>query len=557
MCLRMALQALCFTLLASCAAGGPRPSAPAPSLNPASPAPMSPPALKAHIETLASDAFEGREPASPGEEKTLAYVTGAFAAAGLKPGVNGGWLQPTPLVQAELRGAPALTVAGADGAKAYAYKDQHVVFTRRMQAQVTLQNAPLVFVGYGIVAPEKGWNDYEGADIKGKIAVILVNDPDFDGAPHALFDGKAMTYYGRWTYKFEEAARQGAAGALVIHEPAPAAYPWAVVQSSWTGPQFDMVRPDRGGSRVAVEGWISTPMAADLFARARLDFADLKARAQQPGFKARAMNLKASVTLDLVFKETTSNNVLGIVQGAQAGEEVVLYMAHWDHLGRCGAVDGDDICNGALDNATGIAGLIELARAFAAGPPPRRTVAFLALTAEEQGLLGSAYYAEQPVFPLAKTVAALNMDGLPIFGPTLDVAVVGFGKSELEDVLRVEAAKQGRRVEQEAFPERGSYFRSDHFSLAKVGVPALFASGGVDLVSGGSARGKALEDDYVAKHYHKPADEFDPRWDLSGATQDLELLYGVGRTLADGDLWPNWRAGAEFRQIRDASRAQR
>jgi Zn-dependent M28 family amino/carboxypeptidase len=518
-------------------------------------APIQPAKLAEHVQVLASDEFEGREPSTPGEQKTLDYIIAQYKAAGLEPaGENGGWLQAVPLVEASVKGAPALSVKGRDGTKTYSYGDQAVIWTKRIEKTVSLKNAPLVFVGYGVNAPEKNWNDYAGADLKGKVAVILVNDPDFEGAPHNLFGGKAMTWYGRWPYKYEEAARQGAAGALIIHETAPAAYPWAVVQSSWTGPQFDTVRAEKGASRVGVEGWLSNAAALDLFKRAGLDFAKLKAAAQQPGFKAAPMNLTLSTTLETAHRTTVTHNALGVARGARAPDEVIIYGAHHDHLGRCGPVDGDDICNGAQDNALGVAGLIEIARRGQGSGPAQRSVAFIAFGAEEQGLLGSAHYAAHPIFPPAKTVAMINMDAPQTAGRSRNVVVVGHGQSELEDLLREKAAGQDRVVTPEENPENGGFYRSDHFSFAKIGIPALYAEGGLDLREGGVAAGEAWSADYGTNRYHKPADEYSPDWDLSGAAEDFELLHQVGRALADSGAWPNWKPGSEFRPIRDKSR---
>ncbi len=548
-------------LLASCGTTAPPHANPEPprggivAPEPAGP-PLSPAALAQHARILSSDEFGGREPSSPGERLTIDYISQQFKAAGLQPGWNGSFLQPVPLVEASVKGEPTLSITGRDGAKRYSYRDQVVMFTKRPSPVIDIANAPLVFVGYGVNAPELGWNDYAGVDMKGKIAVILINDPDFETpAAHPTtgkFGGKAMTYYGRWTYKYEEAGRQGAAGALIIHETAPASYPWAVVESSWTGPQFDLKR-GTGADRVQVEGWLSTSTATDMFQRAGLNFAELKAAAQRQGFRPRAMGLTGGVHLETDVKDSTSHNVVGILRGTGAPDEAVLYGAHWDHLGRCTPVDGDDICNGALDNATGTSGLIELAREYAAKGAPRRSVVFVAFTAEEQGLLGSEFYARNPAIPANKTVAAVNMDGALIYGPTRDVIVVGYGKSDLEDLLATAARGQNRTVRGEAFPERGSFYRSDHFNLAKVGIPVLYAQGGQDLVNGGVERGKALGEAFIANRYHKPDDEFDPSWDLSGQTQDLQLFYEVGRTVADGATWPNWKPTAEFYPIRQRS----
>ncbi len=517
----------------------------------AAPPPMAPEALGAHIEILASDEFEGRAPGSPGEEKTVSYLVEQFRAAGLKPAAGDSFVQPVPLVEYAVQGEPALTIAGPDGSKAYAFRDQWLGWSRTGDARARLRNAELVFVGYGIEAPDRGWSDYAKADIKGKIAVVLINDPDFEAPDQAEkpFDGKAMTYFGRWTYKYEEAARQGAAGMLIIHETARASYPWAVVATSWGQPQLDLASAT--DPRLEFQGWITSETATDLFQRANLDFAALKAAAQKPGFAAVPMALKGSVDMRTKTRRMESANVAALIEGAEAPQETVLYTAHWDHLGRCQAVADDDICNGALDNASGTAGLIELARAFAAGPRPRRSVLFLAVTAEEKGLLGSEHYAQRPLFPLEQTVANINMDGLPGYGRSRDIIVVGAGKTELETILARYAAAQSRLVKPENFPERGSYYRSDQFSLAKVGVPALFAKGGLDLLQGGVEKGLEQDSAYIADRYHKPDDEYSPDWDLSGASEDLALLYAIGRELAEGRAWPSWRPGAEFAPIRE------
>ncbi|MGE3865388.1 MAG: M28 family metallopeptidase [Hyphomonadaceae bacterium] len=540
-------------LLAACAS---QPKSPAPP--PPAPAPMAPAAIAEHVKVLASDAFEGRRPGTPGEEKTLAYIIAQFEAAGLKPGgAAGSWTQDVPLLASAVANAPALKIAARGREKEYAYGADQVIWTKREEARIALKNAPLVFVGYGVNAPERKWNDYARANIKGKIAVILVNDPDFYGAKHQLFGGKAMTYYGRWTYKFEEAARQGAAGALIVHETDPAAYGWGVVQSSNMGEKFGLAAADKGASRAPLEGWITHETAIDLFRRAGLDYEKLKAAAQLQGFRARPLNANVSVTLETTFRTVMSKNVVGAASGAGAPGETVIYTAHWDHFGRCPPVNGDDICNGARDNATGVAGLIEIARAYKAAPPTRRSIVFLAVTAEEQGLLGSEYYAQHLLFPPALTAANINMDILPIGGPSRDVAVVGKGKSTVEDVLAAEAAKQNRVVVGEATPERGSYFRSDHFNFAKIGVPALDAGAGEDKVDGGVALGHKLREDYVANFYHKPQDAYAPDWDLTGAAQDLALYYAVGRAVADTAVWPEWLPGAEFKALRDATAGER
>jgi len=525
--------------------------------------PLSPPALMAHIETLSSDAFEGRAPATPGEQLTIDYISNAFAAAGLQPGARDAqgalsWFQDVPIVTATLTNAPSLTVNGRDGARAYAFGEQEIVWTKRLEPRVAIENADLVFVGYGVVSPELGWNDYAGLDMAGKIAVILINDPDFDTGDDRGFRGRAMTYYGRWVYKFEEAARQGAAGALIIHQTQPAAYPWAVVQSSWSGEQVALPPNPALPNPVAVEGWVTETVARELFQRAGLDFDAERMRAQRPTFTpVRLGDLKASMTLETSIDHTSSRNVVGVLHGREAAVEAVLYTAHWDHLGRCPAVDGDDICNGAADNATGVAGLIELARRFANDGRVRRSIGFVAFTAEESGLLGSAYYAGHPGFAPANIAAAINMDGLNTVGPARDVVVVGYGQTDLQDTLARFAQGQSRTVIPEAFPERGSFYRSDHFNLAKIGVPVLYANSGLDLVDGGVERGRARSDEYVAQRYHKPADEIQPDWDLTGAARDLQLLHDVGREIAMGAAWPAWSQTSEFRSIREDSKAQR
>lgn len=525
--------------------------------------PLSPQALSAHIQILAADEFEGRAPASAGEEKTIAYIARQFEAAGLQPaGDNGGWYQDAPFVKATVAGSKAQLILSGGASKAkptpLEFGTQMVVWSKQVTPRVDIRKADLVFVGYGVVAPEKGWNDYAGQDMKGKIAVILINDPDFetpkDHPTTGLFGARAMTYYGRWTYKFEEAARQGAAGAIIIHESAPAAYPWAVVQNSWTGPQFDIARDNKGMDRLPFEGWISTPAARGLFERAGMNFGELKDAAQKKGFKPVPMGVSARVRFDQTVQNVLSRNVVGKLAGTEKPDEVVLYGAHWDHLGKGGYVeDGDDIYNGAVDNATGIAALIEIARQFKRDGPAKRTIAFAAWAGEEKGLLGSAFYAEKPLFAPAKTLANINMDGMAVWGRTRDVVVTGSGQNELEDWLGDLAAAQGRVIQPEPFPEHGYYYRSDHFSLAKIGVPAISADGGVDVRGKGAQWGRDRASDYVAKRYHKPGDEYDPSWDLSGLTEDGLLLYGLGRKVANTNRWPTWKPTSEFKAAREES----
>ena len=514
--------------------------------------------LKTDTKTLSSDEFEGRAPMTEGETKTVAYISKQFAEAGLQPGANGSWFQDVPLVQVTANPAKADIRFTGPGTvnTTLKYGDDEVIWTKRVQPSVFVENSPLVFVGYGVVAPEKGWNDYAGLDMAGKTAVILVNDPDWQTEGlEGDFGGRAMTYYGRWTYKYEEAARQGAAGAIIIHDTEPAAYGWATVENSWTGPQVDMDRPDKGKDRVAVEGWIQKSAAEKLFEANGLNLAEQMAAAGKRGFKAVPLETKMSAMLENEIRQAQSQNVVGILPGTTRPEEYVLYSAHWDHLGICKPDAEDKICNGALDNASGTAGLMELARVQAEAGAADRSIVFLAVTGEESGLLGSAYYAADPVYPLSQTVAGINMDGLNIGGLTKDVVVVGAGKSELEDYLKREVAKQDRRIDLEPNPEAGSFYRSDHFSLAKLGVPTLYAESGVDLVEGGKTAGQAASDDYRANRYHMPTDEYDPNWNWDGAIQDLTIYFDIGRELANSTAWPNWYEGDEFRAVRDQSRA--
>ncbi|MDW8478665.1 MAG: M28 family metallopeptidase [Xanthomonadales bacterium] len=433
-----------------------------------------------------------------------------------------------------------------------------VLGSARPEEKLQLADSPLVFLGYGVDAPEYQWNDYAGVDVAGKTVIVLVNDPGFATGDPALFRGRTMTYYGRWTYKFEEAARKGAAAALIVHETEAASYPWEVVQNSWSGPQFELPDAPDSPGRLRVQGWIHLEAARRLFAAAGQDFDALAKAAATRGFRAVELPFRASIEIDQRIRRAESPNVIGILRGSEAPDEYVLYMAHWDHLGRVfGRPGSEGIFNGAIDNATGVAGLLEIAEAFAAGPRPRRSVVFAAVTLEESGLLGSRWYAENPPFPLERTAAVINMDALTVIGPTRDVVVVGHGNSELEDDLREAAAEQNRIVVPEEFPERGYYYRSDHFNFAKKGVPALYAKGGSDHRERGQEWGKAQLNDYNANRYHKPGDDFDRGWDLGGVIEDLILLREVGRRVASEVRWPEWLAGSEFRAVREQSRAAR
>ncbi|OZA94071.1 M28 family metallopeptidase [Altererythrobacter sp. H2] len=504
---------------------------------------------------LSSDAFEGRMPGSPGEEKTVALLTERFQAAGLEPGNNGSWVQKVPLVEITGRDYAPLSIKGQGVNLSFQYQQDWVGVTYREEAATALADSELVFVGYGIVAPEKGWNDYAGIDMKGKTAVILVNDPDF--ATEGLegpFNGKAMTYYGRWSYKYEEAARQGAAGAIIVHDTAPASYGWNVVESSWSGPQAYAQRGENAPPLTQMNAWVQKGVAEQIAKAAGKDLATLSAEAAKKGFKPMPLGLTVSTSFQSDIRTFESQNVIGILRGKTRPEEYVIHTAHWDHLGRCTpAPDGDDICNGAVDNATGTAALVALAEAHAKAGAPDRSLVFLAVTAEESGLLGAHYYAENPVFPLSQTVGGINMDAFLVGGTSKDVTAVGLGKSQLDEFLENALTADGRTVTPDPNPEAGYYYRSDHFAFAKRGVPFLYVDGGEDLAEGGREAGAALAAEYRDKRYHGPKDEFDENWDWSGVMADLQLFYRIGRMLAESASWPNWNEGDEFRAIRDQS----
>jgi Zn-dependent M28 family amino/carboxypeptidase len=511
-----------------------------------------------HLETLASDEFEGRAPGSRGERLTTAYLSEHFTRIGLTPGNRGEWFQAVPMVEITRPEESSLLLRQGDEEVVLAANTEVVLGSTRPVERIGVDDSAMVFVGYGIVAPEYGWNDYEGLDVTGKTVVILVNDPGFATQDPELFRGNTMTYYGRWTYKYEEAARQGAAAALIIHETAAASYPWEVVYNSWTGPQFDLPDGDNAPPRLDVQGWISGEAAQAMFARAGQNLAVLTEQASTRAFRAVDLDTTASASIGQRVRTASSNNVIGVLPGSEAPDEYVLFMAHWDHLGRVfGRPGSEGIFNGAIDNATGVAALLELAEAFAAGERPRRSLIFAAVTLEESGLLGSRWYAENPLYPLETTAAVINMDAMTVVGPTRDVVVVGYGNSELEDYLKEAAEVQNRIVVQEEHPERGYYYRSDHFNFAKAGVPALYAKGGTDHVEKGQAYGRAIQDDYNQNRYHKPSDEYDPEWDLRGVVQDIELLKAVAGRIANESRWPNWYEGTEFRAVREQSAAER
>ncbi len=506
--------------------------------------------LLAAIERLASDEFEGRAPGSPGETLTVEYLIEQFQGLGLEPGnPDGTWVQNVPLVGITPADGDTMTITGRGESREYQPGVDYVAYTKRVVDEVEV-DAEFVFVGYGAVAPEYDWNDFKDVDVTGKILLFLVNDP-----PSAtLFGGDAMTYYGRWTYKHEIAAAQGAAGALVIHETGPAGYPWDVIGSSPYGEAFDLVADDRNMSRAAIEGWIQRDATAALFEMAGLDFEAEKRKAADPDFQPVALGVTGRTRVRNALRTIDSQNVAALLPGAEAPADVVLYMAHWDHLGKDDSLTGDQIYNGAADNATGTAGLVELARAFSQGAPPRRSVLFLAVTAEEQGLLGSRYYGEHPLYPAAQTVAALNMDVLNQWGRTQDMTVVGMGQSALDDVAAEVAIRLGRVLNPDPEPEKGFYYRSDHFSFARVGVPAFYADPGVDYLDKPAGYGLEKRDEYTNNDYHAVSDEVKPDWDLSGALDDLTLMYQMGAALAASDDWPEWSATSEFRAIREQHR---
>jgi Zn-dependent M28 family amino/carboxypeptidase len=520
--------------------------------------------LSEDVKTLSSDAFEGRGPATPGETKTVEFIVAQMKAAGLQPGGDlkdgkRAWTQAVPLARSQISGTPKLGVSVGGKNEALTQGEQIAVRAAMEGSKsVSIKDAPLVFLGYGVDAPERKWDDFKGVDLKGKIGVVLINDPDFETG-QGDFGGKAMTYYGRWTYKFEEGARKGAAGILIVHETAPASYGWNTVKNSNTNTMFDVVRDNGAAVHPKLEGWIQRDFAADLFKRAGLDFEAQKKLAQTRDFKP--VELKgATFSADYAVDQQviTSQNVIGRIEGAQRPDETVIYSAHWDHLG-VGEPDkkGDKIYNGAVDNATGVAALIEMGRAFASAPKPQRSVVFLAVTAEEKGLLGSEYYASKPLYPLGKTVADINMDALDPGEPARNFTTSGSAKSDLLDLLVADGKSLGLAYTSDSHPEAGYFFRSDHFPFAKRGVPAVSFGSGDDLVKGGTAAGEAASKDYTANRYHQQGDEWQADWSFAGMARDLGLLYKLGNELANSKRWPDWSKDSEFRAARDATAADR
>ena len=511
-----------------------------------------------HIARLASDEFAGRKPGTQGETLTLDYLETEFRKLGLAPGNHGSFRQEVPMV--EITAAPDASLRFATGARTtdLKFRDDMVIWTKRVKPAEALSDSPLVFVGHGVTAPEYGWDDYAGVDMKGKTAVILINDPGFATQDESLFRGRAMTYYGRWTYKFEEAARRGAAGALIIHQDAPAAYGWDTVRNSWSTPQLDQATADGNAGRVAIEGWITESQARALFAANGTTLEAAIARANQRGFEPEPLKSTASARVSNTIRRTHSNNIVALLPGSRRPDEYLVYMAHWDHLGTLTDCTGDCIMNGAVDNATGTSGLLTIANAFVkSARKPERSIVFLSVTLEESGLLGSAYYADNPIYPLDRTVAAFNMDAMQFGGPTRDVTVVNIGASELEAYLADAAKSQDRVLKPEPTPEKGTFFRSDHFNFAKHGVPALYIKGGIDDREHGAAWRQKYLDDFTAQKYHKVGDGYSADADLRAGVQDMELLYRVGARLAGEKAWPNWHKDSEFRAARDRSRPPR
>jgi Zn-dependent M28 family amino/carboxypeptidase len=506
--------------------------------------------LRLDISILAADSLLGRKPFTEGETKAINYLQKRFAAIGLEPGNGNSYLQEVPMVNIATVADPVMHVKSPRGNFQLTGFDDYVIWTEKTDPVIDLKDNELVFAGYGVNAPERGWNDYEGLDVKGKIVLVLVNDPGY-GIDSSLFKGDTMTYYGRWTYKFEEAARQGAKGCLVIHNTKAASYPFSVVQNNWNGSRLHLDDRGKNIKYCDVVGWVSEPAAIKLLNAAGYDSTLFK-KAAQKGFRSIPLNEKLTTGIKVTATYDKSHNVIGKITGTKHPDEYIIYTAHWDHLG-IGKPDetGDSIYNGALDNASATAGLIQLAKAFKnLKTPPDRTILFLSVTAEEQGLWGSAYYAQNPVYPSGKTLANINMDGLNNIGKTKDIIIVGQGQSELEDDLKEAAQKMDRYTAFEIHPEAGFYYRSDHFNFARVGIPSLYTSAGMDVIGKGKDFGKQKSDEYRNKYYHRPSDEINNGWNLDGAIEDLKLLLMVGKQIAANEKWPAWKEGSEFKKLR-------
>jgi Zn-dependent M28 family amino/carboxypeptidase len=516
--------------------------------------------LLKHIKVLASDEFEGRAPGSKGEELSVKYIYEQFKALGLEPGnPNGTYIQEVPL--AGITTAPTASFAVGDKKTELKFPEDYVASSARLQSEIKAENTDVVFVGYGVVAPEYGWDDYKDVDVRGKTILMLINDPavpdpaDPTKLDEKMFKGSAMTYYGRWTYKYEIAAQKGAAAAVIIHETVPAAYPYSVVMTSWAKENFEIDAADKNAGAVQVRSWITLDVAKKLLADCGQDFDALKKTALTKDFRPVALKGKANFALKQTVRPFKSHNVVAKLEGSdpKLKDESILYSAHWDHLGRHEELKGDQIFNGAADNASGVGGLVELATAFVKlEPAPKRSVLFVATTAEEAGLLGAKYYAEHPLYPLEKTLADINMDGLSLWGKTRDIEDISFGNSDLDDMLAAAAKGQGRVMNPNSQPEKGTFYRADNFEFSKVGLPSLYIGAGRDVIGKPPGFGQQKKDEYVAKHYHQPSDEVNAEWDLSGAAEDLRLLLEVGYRVANSEKFPEWKSGTEFKAKRDA-----
>ena len=521
---------------------------------------ITPDGLLAHIKVLASDEFEGRAPGTKGEELSVKYISDQFKKIGLKPGnPDGTYTQEVPL--AGIKSEPRMSFTIGDKTIDLKYPDDFVASSARLEPEIKVDKSDVVFVGYGIVAPEYGWDDYKDVDVRGKTLLMLIGDPpipdskDPSKLDEKMFKGKAMTYYGRWTYKYEIAALKGAVAAIIVHETQPAAYPWQVVRSSWGKENFELDNPNKNMDAVSVRSWITLDVAKKIVADCGQDFDALKKTAVTKDFRPVTLNAKAGIQIKQQIREFKSHNVIGKLEGTDAKlkDEYVIYTAHWDHLGRHPELQGDQIFNGAIDNASGVASVIQIAAAFTkVNPPPKRSVLFMATTAEEAGLLGAKFYAEHPLYPLEKTLADTNIDGVNPWGKTHDLEDLTNGNSALDDLLGQAAARQGRVMKPNSEPEKGGFYRVDSFEFAKAGVPVLHAARGIEIIGKPPEYGKQKRDEFVAKHYHQPSDEVDPGWDLSGAVQDVQLLFEVGYQAANGDKFPEWKVGSEFKAKRDA-----
>ena len=510
--------------------------------------------MKKHLAIIASDEFLGRAPATEGEQKTINYLAEQFKKTGLKPANGDSYFQEVPLVRLTADPIMKLEITGGSQKLDLRFSEDFIGGSPQFKEYISLVNSEIIFVGYGINSPEYGWNDYEGIDVKGKTVVIMVNDPGYATNDSMLFRGREMTIYGRWTYKYEEAARQGAAAAIIIHETGAAAYPWAVVQNSWSGPQYYLRKNELAESTLLFKGWVTNESARKMFEYAGLDFESALASAAQKDFKPVEMKLKASISFNNRVEYIISNNVAAVWPGSERPDEYLIYMAHWDHLGVNPSIEWHSILNGAVDNATGTAALLELAEAFTGlQERQKRSILFLSVTCEEQGLLGSRYYTENPLFPLNKTVAVINMDGLNILGKTKDLTIVGMGNSELDDYALQVLSRYGRYANPDQFPEKGNYFRSDHYNFARVGVPALYVGKGVDDVVHGREWGIAQSEKWIMENYHKPSDNYEPDiWIFDGMIDDLKVYFEIGYKLSNTEDFPEWKPGSQFKPFRDA-----